>query len=753
MAEILSRYFDRDIQMHSYDNGTAIRVRKDNWEQLQKFFRVRRIDIIGPEEINSMIHCENGAVVGFLNKLYQFLTKRTVQEVETKNQEGDVPPFARTTATQAIKGNMKGASMMENFDQDTAEIALRQGLGNHLENLQSDRTNNPDRFKAVHKTPSKILRGPTRTVGSEPTTMTQIKVKEVKVNKISDKNVAQLRAAKEAQNSNARQASSSMNRGGMGMTGGASITNILDECIMAVLGDHPIVGTFDTQKALVVSFVDNLTSRTAEAQLSDNQAAAVFQECSARAGELADAGGYSPKEFWKMNNIFYSVLSDVEESTETFASATQALVDLGEFMISSDASTATSLFQDFALPNLTLMLESSPGKRHAVLRIMYAFCRQDVSSHIQMIKELQERVPEMSTFVHALTILIFMEKQMNDALLDLYLYYCVIGSEQPSPSLRAASIAMLSVVVAHNEALVTDMLPKLTVMAQEDSWWEVHAQLLVVCSALLHQLRPESEYTDQVHQIVSAIFHTNASLNLRKIGLSYLAQNLDAHQTLVGSYVPVLLSLGGGERVFTTSTDDADTEELPVSGASGGKYRLVPLPLTPQWPGLLIATQLVQDLQKAQPEHMEVEQMQALVACLTTAPGEQTVFDQGQGAAWEEIFGYARDYIFVALCDAECCDLALKILRSYILDSDLQEKVLQEGTLLGSLRLLYPLEGGADEGCQEQVSIFLEDVFREGGAHAKAVESLLDSFAHNHAAQFDACALRDLRADIARSHK
>jgi len=582
--------------------------------------------------------------------------------------------------------------------------------------------------------------------------MTQIKVKEVKVNKISDKNVAQLRAAKEAQNSSSRQASSSMqSRGGMGMSG-ASITTVMDECIMAVLGDYPIVGTFDSQKALVVSFVENLTARTSD-QLTDDLAAAVFQECSARAGELADAGGYSPKEFWKLNNIFYSVLSDVEESTETFASATQALVDLGEFMISNDASTATSLFQDFALPNLTLMLESSPGKRHAVLRVMYAFCRQDVSSHIQMIKELQERVPDMSTFVHALTILIFMEKQMNDALLDLYLYYCVIGISMSSPSLRAASIAMLSVVVAHNEMLVTDMLPKLTVMAQEDSWWEVHAQLLVVCSALLQQLRPESEYTDGVLSIVQSIFHGDASLNLRKIGLSYLAQNLETHQALLGSYVLVLLSLGASERAFTTSTEDADTEELPVSGASGGKYRLVPLPLTPEWPGLLIATQLVQDLQKAQPEHMEVEQMQALVACLTTPPGEQTVFEQGQGAAWEEIFGYARDYIFVALCDAECCDLALKILRSYILDSDLQEKVLQEGTLLGSLRLLYPLEGGADEGCQEQVSNFLDDIFREGGGFAGAVESLLDQFAHNHAAQFDACALRNLREDIARSHK
>jgi hypothetical protein len=531
------------------------------------------------------------------------------------------------------------------------------------------------------------------------------------------------------------------------------VTSVLDECIMAVLADDPIIDSFDSQNALILGFVENVTSRTAS-QVSDAQAAAVFQEASAQVVVLADAASYSPKEFWKLNNVFYSVLSDVDEGTNTFASATQALVDLGVQMIGQDASTASQLFSDFSLPNLSLMLENSPGKRHAVLRIMYAFCKPDVSSHIQMIKELQATVPEMSTFVHALTILIFMEKQMNDALLDLYLYYCVIGISMTSPNLRAASIAMLSVVVAHNEMLVIDMLPKLTVMAQEDTWWEVHAQLLVVCSALLHQLRPESEHTETVLGIVNTIFHRDASLNLRKIGLSYLAQNLEAHPSLLEAYLPVILSLKGDQKSFTTSVNDADTEELPVSGASGGKYRLVPLPLTPDWPGLMIAQQLVQDLQKQQPEHMEVEQMQALLACLTTPFGEPSAFERGMDAdAWQEIFGYARDYVFVALCDVECCELALSILKAYILDSPLQERVLQEGTLLGSLRLLYPLEGGADEECQMLVQAFLEDIYREGGAYASAVKELLDSFATNHAAQFEASSLGDLRAEIARAHK
>lgn len=42
VAEIFSRYYDKDVRMHGFDNGTATRVKRDNWGQLTRFFKKAR---------------------------------------------------------------------------------------------------------------------------------------------------------------------------------------------------------------------------------------------------------------------------------------------------------------------------------------------------------------------------------------------------------------------------------------------------------------------------------------------------------------------------------------------------------------------------------------------------------------------------------------------------------------------------------------------------------------------------------------
>jgi hypothetical protein len=75
VAEIFSRYFPSDIQMHSFDNTGNYAKKKDNWQQLQVFFEKRKIPIV-LKNLDSLILNENDTTLEFVKQVYTMLTER-----------------------------------------------------------------------------------------------------------------------------------------------------------------------------------------------------------------------------------------------------------------------------------------------------------------------------------------------------------------------------------------------------------------------------------------------------------------------------------------------------------------------------------------------------------------------------------------------------------------------------------------------------------------------------------------------------
>ena len=114
------------------------------------------------------------------------------------------------------------------------------------------------------------------------------------------------------------------------------------------------------------------------------------------------------------------------------------------------------------------------------------------------------------------------------------------------------------------------------------------------------------------------------------------------------------------------------------------------------------------------------------VQCLRAATGGDAGVESMQQAPdeWARVFQAASDYLFVALCDRECCLSAIEVIRSFA-TSSLGDEVVRSPMLLASLGLLFPEDGGdEDVWCQENVTRFLAELSNCGPRLGEALQDV-----------------------------
>jgi len=153
VAEIFSWYYPQDIQMHSYDNGTSLPTKLGNWSQLQRFFVKKNLEI--PKGmIDGTIHCKIGAAELLLHTIYTLLANRLVRILKSEEEvdftdrhyQTLLPMHARSTASQAIKNNLKITECMTEPNIITNKQKAHAIISRHLEHRSLERLEDPKRF-------------------------------------------------------------------------------------------------------------------------------------------------------------------------------------------------------------------------------------------------------------------------------------------------------------------------------------------------------------------------------------------------------------------------------------------------------------------------------------------------------------------------------------------------------------------------------------------------------------------------------
>jgi hypothetical protein len=406
-----------------------------------------------------------------------------------------------------------------------------------------------------------------------------------------------------------------------------------------------------------------------------------------------------PKEFWKFVSIMLKgfEISYDGPASSIFEQYVMIFELLGESLLQKDMNTAWELFQDFALEKFVKLMKIYPGKRSHLVKLIYSFCANDATVHLNAIKLLQEKCDDDITFVQCLPILVTQEENFTSEMLELYVYFSVIGMNASSPTVRSLSLSVLPVIAEHAPGMVFKLIERIKGLSTDD-WWEIHAQIIVLCSQLLHSPELTEENCEDIFSLLRNVIANQKNPNISTILLSYIAPHLKAHPSIVDSYTQVLLELPEEERV-TLLEQPSDAVDLLQVGSSC-TYNIISIPFT--WHSIGIAQSLSNYITTQQLDNYEIQHYDIMNACVSTTANLTVATNEKEYFQWLQVFEDNKNYLFAGLCDEELCSMASNLLIKFY-------RLLREDTmktmplLLRSIEVIYrPVRSRASSQLQQQ---------------------------------------------------
>ncbi|XP_029918659.1 spermatogenesis-associated protein 4 [Myripristis murdjan] len=153
VAEMFSRYHPEDFPMHSYDKGSSLSAKQWNWSQIERFLQRKKLHVM-KEAIYGTIHCKPGAAELVVQEIYTILTKQSIKgfqgpktDFTDQEYQEQLPMVARSTASKAIKNNLRITEIMAEPNISTNQTKAEAIIRRHLELKAAERAYNPGHFK------------------------------------------------------------------------------------------------------------------------------------------------------------------------------------------------------------------------------------------------------------------------------------------------------------------------------------------------------------------------------------------------------------------------------------------------------------------------------------------------------------------------------------------------------------------------------------------------------------------------------
>ena len=138
--------------------------------------------------------------------------------------------------------------------------------------------------------------------------------------------------------------------------------------------------------------------------------------------------------------------------------------------------------------NYCSIIKESAPKRQYICQLIYAHCSHDLQLRIKVVQSLKKYLKSDEIVYCCHAFLISNEEVFNEQWFDVFLYYALIGLNNPKVNIRVYSLNVLNTIARFNADSILDITEKIYSISK-DKHWEIKAQCLEFAITILDSYR------------------------------------------------------------------------------------------------------------------------------------------------------------------------------------------------------------------------------------------------------------------------
>ncbi|CAD8183309.1 unnamed protein product [Paramecium pentaurelia] len=726
VAEILSRYYPKEVNIYTVYNEQNLDKKRDNWEQISKLLKKKELQV-PQEEYEPIFHQAPDAAQAFLFKLYEFLTKKKIGTIYPDKDNRDMkkqvkqqatlqrtkplsvqPTYARPTANTIIKDR----EITRVIDENERKMLTKQAIEEHVEKVRNDKKDDNIIEYLILKRKKQIEEEIKKQ--EEELLKKQMKFNKKLVN--LDQSISQTgQDVKEIQINCYHSSTSKKAKEQQGqLLETKGVIDFLHEACASLFKKDPIKKDIQDLKLEPKESQQNNGYQVSNQNV---QYTAVIQQLFLRCDEvqkkslkllltqfidvhsqlILEQVQSNFIDFKRFFQIFLRPIQVLKPTSKTYQYILELIRFIGSKLVEIDPNDTQMMFESILLDQLLQIALRNPKKREDIVQLFFVFTPINCVNRTQLLKSIKSKLStDLNAFTLILSILIQSDYPSQDEeLYRFFLNYAFNSLDSPSPLTRANGLRIINQISSWDYFPVLQKINRIQRL-MNDSWWEVRAQGMCICADLLLQIAQnsnrsmdEQEITIDFEQskqllldLIYQVFVVSTTPNVIRIGLIYLAPVLQMYSELCPRYLEILLSVDSEIRISVLNTQETLIQQV-VNGCNSFRYKITGAPI--DWNSVGIAQAMdvyvkEKDLQFFKHEHLEI-----IYGCLH----KQLL--ESDGEIWLKIFENTKRLLFLALSNEDLCSLAQVILQKFFMFQTIQQQVLDNSNEIFQkmLQLIY----------------------------------------------------------------